>query len=178
MRSLSIRNISLLGYSPWKRQNEGMTSYFSRVRWVLAGLAALCVALVIAALISVALRPTAPLLPPNTPEGTIQRYVMAIADGDFAEAKGYVKNSAATGLCDPYSVDSQDLNLDLVNTSVNGNGAVVTVHFVESSSAFGSLLGMGNYPETFELSKSGNEWRITSAPWQVTLCTDEEMSGY
>ncbi|PRB67592.1 hypothetical protein [Arthrobacter sp. MYb213] len=155
-----------------------MTSNFSLVRWVLAGLGALCVALVIAALISVAMRPTAPLLPPNTAEGVIQRYVMAIADGDIAEAKDYVANTAVTQLCDVYTSESQDLNVDLLSTVITGNQAVVTVNFVDNPGAFDSIFGIGSYPETFELRKSADEWKIQTAPWQVNLCTDKEMIGY
>lgn len=155
-----------------------MTSNFSLVRWVLAGLGALCVALVIAALISVAMRPTAPLLPPNTAEGVIQRYVMAIADGDIAEAKDYVANTAVTQLCDVYTSESQDLNVDLLGTVITGNQAVVTVNFVDNPGVFDSIFGIGSYPETFELRKSADEWKIQTAPWQVNLCTDKEMIGY
>lgn len=155
-----------------------MTSHLSKVRWALAALAALTVALVIAAFFAVALRPAVPLLDLNTPQGVVQRYLHDIEDGRILDATEYLENSAVTGLCDSYTVDNSLLNLELRNTVITGNRAVVTVSIVEDTGALSSLLGIGSYSETFELKQNAGEWKIILAPWPVMLCTDEEMSGY
>ncbi|WP_404289823.1 hypothetical protein [Glutamicibacter arilaitensis] len=156
-----------------------MTSNYSRVRLSLIALAALCVGLVIAALISVALRPAAPLLAENTPEGVVQRYVMAVADADIDTAKKFVHNAEAKQLCDPLSTELRDPALSLIKTVVTNNSAEVHVNFNDdSSAAYDSFFGMSAYQDTFQLTKVGSDWKIVVAPWQINMCTDEEMLGF
>ncbi|WP_146112474.1 MULTISPECIES: hypothetical protein [unclassified Arthrobacter] len=156
-----------------------MTSNYSRVRLSLIALGALCVALVIAALISVALRPAAPLLAENTPEGAVQRYIMAIADADMDTAKNFVHNAADKQLCDPLSAELRDPEVSLIKTVITGNSAEVHVTFNDDTSAvYDSFFGMYAYQDSFQLTQVGSDWKILVAPWQVNMCTDEEMLGY
>lgn len=107
----------------------------------------------------------------GTPERTVQRYLTAILEGDSSTAAGLLAEDspcAEEELRQTYRPD--DVRIVLVGTTVEGGGesARVQVKIVHSDSG----LFYEEYDEehVFELTRSGEEWRIEGAPWPVYEC--------
>ena len=109
-----------------------------------------------------------PLLPENTPEGTIQRYLVAIRDGDYTAAESYLTFP---------DVDDKDLNVlrpnyrategpgwkaTLGDTTINGDEATVEV-FVDVFRVRGPFENSVNTQRVnFLLEREEGVWKITS----------------
>jgi hypothetical protein len=110
------------------------------------------------------------LLAADTPQGTVQRYLIALQDGDYQQGYTYLSpNMPGTMSYDDWL--SQNLNrpagqtgwrATLGKTVQNGNYATVDVA-IETSYPGGMMSSsQSNLPVTFDLSETGNSWLITS----------------
>lgn len=159
-------------------------------KWLIgmgAALGVLVVVAVIGALISDGGQPE--LFPADTPEGITQRYVLAMIDGDFDEAWGYLSPELQSGCTleewrevarrQSHLEDSQIL-LDEVH-QINDAEATVSLkrrRFIQpdpfdlSFSAEDST----HHFEDFRLKKQeDNAWRISRLPWPVFRCPEEKL---
>jgi len=154
-----------------------MTSKFSAPRVALAVLAAASVGLVIAALLVVSLRsePAAP--EENTPEGVVQRYLMAFEAEDVPTMQGYTRDGQSRTLCSPEPYAEQPLDVQLLRSTVGKSSATIHTRFNTRNTQFLPLLNLSSYEDSFELLKVDGTWLIDRMPWQVGLCTAEEL-GY
>ncbi len=106
-------------------------------------------------------------LDPTSPEGTVQAYLDAALDGDFATAETYLsaeqQNCAGTAGFDPYYVP-EDSRVVLRDVTVDGDQASVEVDVTEG--------GVGGYThgEMYRLEEEGGRWVITRAPWPYYEC--------
>lgn len=150
-----------------------MTSLSARTTRTLMVLVGLSVALVIAAVITVAMRPTPQALDPETPEGTVQQFVLALQANDAQTVSEYY-DSTKKQLCVPDWDQQSTFQIKLKSTSVTNNSATVTVAITEGPEEFAFLSGYG-YSDVFELSKTSGKWQVSVAPWPFSLCTDEEL---
>lgn len=132
------------------------------------------VGLIIAALIVVSLRPTSPLREADTPAGVVQRYVLAFQSSDLPAAQKLVENGSEKQACDPYYAAGETAQVSLVREATTEQTSTITV-----SMAYGSEGGLffESYEsqDIFELEKINGTWLITTTPWQMGLCTAEEM---
>jgi hypothetical protein len=100
--------------------------------------------------------------PANTPEGTVQRYLLAIQANDIEKAKTYVKKDS-----DYYSdfkiILSRDpgFTVTLINAEVTGNKATVDVYYKPVSYPLYINSYEFAYPSEFYLQKDGDLWFIT-----------------
>lgn len=154
-----------------------MTSKFSAARVVLLALAAVIVALVIAALLVVSLRPAPQAHAENTPEGVVQRYLMAFKAEDLPAMQGYVMEGESRTLCNPEPYATQPLDVQLLSSNVGTASATVHTRFDSGDARFLPWPDLSSYEDAFELRKVNGTWLIDRMPWQVGLCTAEEM-GY
>ena len=110
------------------------------------------------------------LLAADTPQGTVQRYLIALEDQDYTQAYTYLSpNMQGTMSYDDWL--SQNLNrpagqtgwrATLGKTVQNGNYATVDVA-IETSYPGGMMSSsQSNLPVTFDLTETGNSWLITS----------------
>jgi len=115
------------------------------------------------------------LLPENTPQGTVQRYLMAIHDKDYPKAYTYYALDAATT---PGNVTNYDTWLAYVLPqlyftqsvwkatlgTINESGSVATVDVIIDTMNSNGLFGNSSYSQTytFSLVKTGNYWLITA----------------
>jgi hypothetical protein len=113
------------------------------------------------------------LLPPDSPQGTVQRYLVAIQDKDYQTAFNYLSPDASPGkpitfnewLLQVGSSASSSQSVwkaSLGKITENSSSAVVEViidHFY-SGSLFGN--SSNNMPVTFELTKTTGGWLIIS----------------
>ena len=110
------------------------------------------------------------LLAADTPQGTVQRYLIALEDGDYQRSYNYLSpNLPGTMSYDDWL--SQNTNrpasqtgwrATLGKTVQNGNYATVEV-MIETSYPGGVMSSSQyNMPITFDLTETGNSWLITS----------------
>ncbi len=126
--------------------------------------------LVVIALVVVFVRSAPAQLDPDTPEGVVQRYATAVLSGDEDAALALL-SSAARAECDEVVEPWTDgMRVTLVSSTERATTADVRVDIITSSG--GGLFGGTEYTErgTFELVRSGGEWRIETAPWQLSIC--------
>jgi hypothetical protein len=139
--------------------------------WFGAGIAVLVILTVVLAL-SLGQK-NAPLLDPNTPEGTVQRFLLAVQDKDYTTAYNYLvppptpeEKGLPAGTFSYFT--SSALNTtnswkaDLGKTTLLGTNATVeiTLEVFASGGPFGGPIQTRSV--IFSLTKTGNEWQITS----------------
>jgi hypothetical protein len=148
----------------------------SSSRWLLIFGAAIGVLVIVAiALVFTMARPgSEPLLPEDTPEGTVQRYLLAIQDADYMTAYSYLSfppdkqvsyeawKARATGYKEEHGI-----KVTFEESTVTGNEATVYVIF----DVFRADEPFENLPFedpvytrhcTFSLKREGTSWKITS----------------
>ena len=67
--------------------------------------------------------------------------------------------------------------MQLLRSTVGESSATVRTRFNTRDAQFLPLGNLSSYEEAFELRKIDGAWLIDRMPWQVGLCTAEEM-GY
>jgi hypothetical protein len=143
-------------------------------RITLIALAAAVALVVVVALIAVFARGGPAPLDADTPEGVVQRYAQAVVDGDLETAEGYLVPELVES-CERVSRGADDLRITLEETTERDDRARVEVLVV---TVYGSgPLGPDEYEseEAFDLVRVDGEWRIETAPWDLTVCVDEDL---
>jgi hypothetical protein len=137
-------------------------------RWILA--AALVVLVTAAVAVGVLREPA--LLDPQSPEGTVQAYVQAVLDGDWAEARSHLGDDldadcSAIDFRQAWVPDGLTATLD--DVKVDGDEAEVAIRLRTAAEPdpFG-----GGYAttETFDLTREGSTWLVIGQPWPVYDC--------
>ena len=146
-------------------------------RW-LAGITAVVGALVVVSLV-VALATGSdepPLLAEGTPEGTVQRYIRALQDGDdhaadYATAHALMSEDARER-CPIEEFQRQrrfersdDVRVRLGPTRPAGDDVEVTVHVTRFSSSPPFGASESTHDERYLLTETADGWRIVDAPW-------------
>ncbi|MFJ2618952.1 hypothetical protein [Glutamicibacter sp. NPDC087344] len=151
-----------------------MTSISASPKRALIALLAVSVGLIIAALIVVSLRPTPPMHEADTPSGVVQRYLLAFQSSDLATAQTYVENGHDKQVCDTYTSSENSTQVALIREVTSDQLSTITVSMTYSEDG---LLGIDSYEsqDIFELEQINGTWLITTAPWQIGLCTAEEL---
>ncbi len=145
----------------------------SRV-WLI-GVAAFVSALVVAGLVValVTTRGGVDLLPADSPEGAVQRYLLALEDEDYAEAYDYVADSSKTGCTfeefvrDASYREVRGSRMTLEDTKRFDDTAIVTasVTVFEPDLPFGT--SEYTYDRTYQLELEDGHWRLT---WPEHWC--------
>jgi len=110
------------------------------------------------------------LLPADTPQGTVQRYLITLENQDYQQAYTYLSPNMS-GMMSYNDWLTQNTNrpagqtgwrATLGKTVQNGGYATVDV-MIETSYPGGMMSGsQSNLPITFDLTETGNSWLITS----------------
>lgn len=158
-------------------------------RW-LAGVALAILALIV---ISVAVtllnrQREADLLAEDTPEGTVQRYLLAIDAGDSQAAYSYL-SSELQGFCTYQSFRDSvrwtgegDLSATVEETRTLDEQAEVRVRITQfhvSSPPFPPFGGPQESSNTvwYTLEREGEVWRFTEPPWPLGWCAGLERKA-
>ncbi|MCH8849145.1 MAG: nuclear transport factor 2 family protein [Chloroflexi bacterium] len=141
-------------------------------RW-LAGITAVVGGLVVISLV-VALATgsdEAPLLPADTPEGTVQRYVRALQTADYAAAHALLSEDAREH-CPIEEFRRQqrfgrndDVRTRLGATRPAGDDVEVTVHVTRFSASPPFGVSEFTSESRYLLTETDAGWRIVDAPW-------------
>ncbi|MDO5752894.1 hypothetical protein [Arthrobacter sp.] len=132
------------------------------------------VILVLVAAISIAVTRGEPtLLEESTPAGVVQRYVAAAVDGDEATAAGYLTEAVFADCSPMEQFRADNLSITLISTKERSNSADVAVSIASFSGngPFGAQ--ESSYEDVFSLVRTDGAWRISSAPWDLTICPNE-----
>ncbi|MCH7483051.1 MAG: hypothetical protein IIC31_09530 [Chloroflexi bacterium] len=140
-------------------------------RW-LAGITAVVVALVALSLV-VAIATGSdepPLLAEDTPEGTVQRYIQALQDADYAAAHALLtEDERESCLLEDYGRQrfeaSDDVRVRLGETRPVGDNVEVTLHVTRFSAS--PPFGVSEYTQDYRylLKETAGVWRIAEASW-------------
>jgi hypothetical protein len=145
----------------------------SRV-WLI-GVVAFVLALVVAGLVValITTRGGVDLLPADSPEGAVQRYLLALEDDDYAEAYEYVADLSKSGCTFEEFVrlasrrGVRDSHMTLEGTQRFDDTAIVTagVTVFEPDVPFGA--SEYTYERTYQLELEDRQWRLT---WPERWC--------
>ena len=144
----------------------------SASQWWLISIGVVAAALVIISVIInvVADDGDADLLPEDTPEGTVQRYLKALAADDPALAFSYISTSQEGCTLENFIQTTeyrrtQDFSATLTRTTTTDVATLVTVKITESE--FDPPFGGGGYDfdSIFTLKQEDGVWRFTEPPW-------------
>ena len=130
------------------------------------------------------------LFPEGTPEGTVQRYLLAIEEGETDAAYDYL-DPEVQGTCDsqhfrdslrglrgegfngPFS-ETEDLRVTLVDTREVEDRVEVQVRITRFrvTPPFGA--DEYSYRERFVLKQTGGAWAFVEPPWPMRWCPQAE----
>jgi len=139
-------------------------------RWLIIFGAVIFVLVVAAVVLVLFLPPSeAPLAPEGTPEGTVQRYLLALEAEDFPTAWGYLSPPASENLTYdnwlrqmPRPAEKPGIRITLRKSSLTGNQASVEVviDVFRPTGPFDNPVSSQDV--TFFLTRIGTSWKITS----------------
>jgi hypothetical protein len=106
-----------------------------------------------------------PLLPEDTPEGAVQRFLLAVRDGDYQTADSYLSSTIEREreyIFRPNRVSEGGWKATLEDSVISGDEATVDVviDVFRPSGPFSS--SVSTYRTTFYLKKEAADWRIIS----------------
>ncbi|MDX1449950.1 MAG: hypothetical protein R3246_12900 [Acidimicrobiia bacterium] len=137
-------------------------------RVLLIGAIVVGLIVVVAALVALT-RSEPEALDPNSPEGTAQRYVQAVLDGDNATIEELLFEEED---CDvgPRYFGEQTVRARLVDSSVSGSSATVEVELIFSGGD--PLFGGYGYEERaqIQLEMADGSWLVDSDSWPYFYC--------
>lgn len=152
-----------------------MTSIASPARRTLWVLAALCVVVIVTAFVMVLSRPAQAPLPAGSPQAAVQAYSLAYMEQRWDEANA-LSTQPGDRPCNLYDVQGQQ-GLDLLSVRETGDQATVTVQMTDPYLGGPFSTWQSSYEDFFELSRVAGQWKVSVAPYPLTMCTAEEL-GY
>ena len=145
-------------------------------RWLIAFVAGVAVLVVATIVLVLSGKPGATLLPANTPEGIVQRFLIAVQETNYEKAYTYLSLTDDKGgkitydqwLATkpyPYGSSPSSWKATLGQTTVTGERANVEVNVdvFRPSGPFGNAVQTQQV--LFQLTRSGETWLITSPPY-------------
>jgi hypothetical protein len=139
----------------------------------LIGAAVFVAALAVAGIVVALVTTRDDLLPPDSPEGVLQRYLVALEDGDYREAYDYSAADARSTCAFADFVkqasyqEVRGSQMTLENTERFNDHALVTANVT----VFDPNIPFGpeehSYERTFELTLEGSAWKMT---WPEGWC--------
>jgi hypothetical protein len=156
----------------------------SSSRW-LAGIALTVLVLVIISVTLALVNRRGPALSPeDTPEGTVQRYLIALQEDDINGAYDYL-NSNLKEYCDyAHFQDSKDTRgsgnerIVLKSSEIREEQAIVRIEVTNTNLSPPFDVNEYSYPVQYVLEQEGDVWRFSEPPWPLGWCPDWERKPY
>lgn len=148
-------------------------------RW-LAGIGLFAAVLIIVSVLISVLANDTDLLPADTPEGAVQRYLQALASDDVPEAYEFVSADLKDRCTLEHFLQTtryergRNFSAALSQTTDLGGRMVVSVEITEQGNdgPFGG--GQYGFETSFTVTLEEGDWRITEPPWPVNFCPSNE----
>jgi len=140
----------------------------------LIGVTVFVIALAVAGIVVALVTRSGDLLPADSPEGAVQRYLRALQDRDYEVAYGYLSSASKNGcslqdfLRQASYREVRDSHMTLEDTRRLDGTAIVSarVTVFDPTVPFGP--SESSYEQTFELKLENGQWRVT---WPDYRCT-------
>ena len=123
----------------------------------------------------------APLLPEDTPEGTVQRYFVALQDADYNAAHAFLDDSVRER-CPVEDFrrarafeDADDVRVRLGSTRPAGDDVEVTVRVTQFQGSPPFSVSERTSTYRYLLTETGEGWRIVDAPWPFGCAFRQEL---
>lgn len=134
----------------------------------------LAVALGVVALVAIGLARKPVDLAEDTPEGTVQAYLNAIAEMNYDKAQSYWDETGCLpSTPDPGSVDA-NFSASLVSVDARGSEATVIVSIAQGADDM--VNGYTEYQEWFNLVSRDGGWKIRQPSWPFYNVPCEEQA--
>ena len=149
-------------------------------RWLVGITLMVLVLVVLSVTVALVRRHEPSLSPEDTPEGTVQRYLLALQEDDGKRAYSYL-DSELQEYCDyGHLLDSarrwelRDMRVALEAVEELDEETIVRVNVTETrlSRPFG--VSEHTYPARYVLKREEDAWRFSEPPWPLEWCPDWE----
>jgi hypothetical protein len=135
-------------------------------RWLIIFGSIVGVLVIVAVTLVLTMQNNHPLLAENTPEGVVQRYILALKDGDSQTAYTYLSDTAQTSM--PYNtwkpIPPQNGNptwqATIGKATVHGTSATVAVNVDRFYPSNGLNSSISSQTFVFQLVKQSDGWKI------------------
>jgi hypothetical protein len=108
----------------------------------------------------------------GTPEATVQAFLKSMSERD---SEGALQYFASDSPCELFELDrqglSQEITIDLVESTITGNAAKVKIRIRYSSN---DMVSGWKEDQVMRLEKESGNWRITGTPWPLYDCEQEK----
>ncbi|HEU0020430.1 MAG TPA: hypothetical protein VFR55_01970 [Dehalococcoidia bacterium] len=154
-------------------------------KWLLGGglvILALIISSVVVGLLSRS--QTITLLPEATPGGTVQRYLLAIENGETRQAYDYFSadlqerctfeyfRDTARGYNRIDSNDARDTRISLESERLVDNATEVQIRITESYVSAPFDVNEYSHSEVFLLEQLDGDWKLVDEPWPIYGCPE------
>ena len=128
------------------------------------------------------------LLPEATPGGTVQRYLLAIENGETRQAYDYLSadlqekctfeyfRDTARGYNRIDSNDARDTRISLESEKTVDNATEVQIRITESYVSAPFDVNEYSHSEVFLLEQLDGNWKFVDEPWPMTWCPEPPRS--
>ena len=161
----------------------------SSSKWLAgAGLAVLAI-IVVSVVVAVLNRSQSPVtLPEGTPEGTVQRFLLAIEEGETRQAYDYLSDELqekctfahfqdTTRQFDRRGLnDGRDRRITLESTQPIDDTVAVMVRITEFNVSAPFNVNEYSYTQEYVLGELDGGWRFVDEPWPMTWCPEPPRS--
>lgn len=129
--------------------------------------------LTVAAVVLVSVRPGPPPLDARQPAGTAQIYTKAFLDEDWETVRSLSLQDGQKR-CPNYGT-SPAMKIDVLEVTEQFDSAQLRVRITDSNPNGPFSVIENSYEDSFEMKREDGQWKVSRAPWNLSLCTDEEM---
>lgn len=124
------------------------------------------------------------LLPEDSPEGAVQRFLLAVQASDYTKAYGYLGSRLKARCAFDYFLEQrprgkiEEIQANIMGTN-SFDGRVEVKILVTRFRTEGGFVPpfespASSYPETFVLAQEEGRWLFTQPPWPVYWCPSPE----
>jgi len=149
-------------------------------RWLVA-IAGVVVALIVISVVVALVNPrgAAETLPEDTPEGIVQRFILALEDEDYSLAHGYLSDELKESCAVEHVRDDAhwfveeltDRRVALLEEEELSDGRMeVRVHVTEVNVSPPFGVNEYSHQERYVLVQEVGEWRFAELPWPIDWC--------
>lgn len=137
----------------------------------LFGAMTLVIALVVGGIVVALVTGRGELLPENSPEGVVQRYLLALEDEEYQEAYDYLTSdlrercSLADFVRSAPSTRVRGNQVTLEDTQTFGDSALVTARITVFRPGDPFSPSEYSYDRTYQLEREAGQWRMAEPDW-------------
>ncbi|MDE2765773.1 MAG: hypothetical protein OXI25_05000 [Chloroflexota bacterium] len=167
-----------------RRAGEGAIDRITPNRWLWGAGVGVAVLALAAVIVALTVNRGVDALDPDTPEGVVQRYLQAIAGGEYEDAYGFLSDEAQADCAADGFIESLDrrgyyreirFSARLTDVRMRGDSATVRVRIEERYERGGLAYAplyepRSGYVEPYRLDRTDAGWRLAEPGYPVWSC--------